>query len=172
MTQGSLGLALLLLDGADGALNDLDKGRPVSVHLQGLKDFAEALGELSGVEMFGDRTYPQGPTNDAVEARRQRRPGGPTPQQGHEVVHEGADAGEVEAGLGDLAGLEATGGAQTRQTNLSVRRDAHVAQRDITVGQPGVVGDGVQGGNTRGEVAQQQETLVEGEVDPTVLHRR
>lgn len=172
MAQGSLGLALLLLDGADGALNDFDKGRPVGVHLQGLKDFAETLGELGGAQVFGGRTDAQGPTNDAVEARRQGRPGSPAPQQGHEVVDEGADASEVEAGLGDLAGLEAAGGTETGEANLSVRRDAHMAQRDITVGQARVVGDGVQGGDTRGEVAQQQQALVEGEVDPTVFHRR
>ncbi len=122
--------------------------------------------------MFGDWTDAQGPTDDTVEARGQRRPGSPAPQQGHEVVDEGADTGEVETGLGDLAGLEAAGGTEAGQANLSVGRDAHVAQRDVTVGQARVVGDGVQGGDPRGEVTQQQQALVEGEVDPTVFHRR
>jgi len=122
--------------------------------------------------VLGDGPDAEGSANHAIEAGGQRWTGRPSPQQGHQVVDQGADASEVEAGFGDLAGLEATGGAQPRQANLPVRPDAHMAQRHIAVGQAGVVGEGVQGGDPAGEVSQQQQALVEGEVDPPVLHRR
>ena len=153
-------------------MHHLGKRAAVRVHLEALKDFAEPLGELGGTEVFADRADAEGATDDPIKGRRQGLTSGSAQKQRDHIVQQGADAGEVEAGLGNLQGDLAPRRAQAGQPRLAIGTDPHVPQRDIAVRHAGLVGDGVQGSDGAGDVAQQQHTLVEGEIDASILHRR
>ena len=88
-------------------MDHLGKRRAVGVHLEALKDFAEPFGELGGAEVFADRADAEGTADDSIKGRRQGLTGGAAQQQRDQIVQHGADAGEVEAGLGNLRGEQA-----------------------------------------------------------------
>ena len=170
-------LEQLFFHRANRATNDVDERRAVGVELERGEDLAEATAELDGREVFAGGADAKRAANDAIEDRRQRRPRGTTAQQRHQIVQQGADASEVETGLGNPAGQQSARRAQPRQPDLALGTDAHMTEGDVAVGEPrsgdaGAGSDAVQGRDGRAEVTDDQQTLVAGEIDATILQRR
>jgi hypothetical protein len=153
-------------------LDDVDETGTVGAELEGRKDLREALGELRRRQVLADGTDGERSSDDAVELGWQRRTRGSTPQQRHEVVEQGADAGEVEARVDERAGLRSPGGEKSGEADAAVGGDADVADRDFAVDEAGVGHDAVQGGDGDGEVGENQQALIQREVHTPVLQRR